>query len=59
MLVVHLADFKNGWLGASGLRNDHERLAQYGYDLSACPCHIPAPGVSVRLWEDRDAQIAS
>ncbi len=50
MMMLHLIDSRNGWIGDSGMQNDHVRLAEYGFDLSACPCPLAESEVSVHLF---------
>lgn len=56
MMMIHLVEVRNGWIGEAGMRHDHDRLTGYGYDLSLCPCPLPKPEVSVHLWNPNGAQ---
>ena len=49
-LIDHLNDVKLRCLGPSQKRRDHEALARFGYDMTACTCLHKVSGSVIPIW---------
>ena len=52
LLVTHLQDVKADCLGRAQRYRDHDRLTEYGYNMTPCRCAPDRVKVSVhQIWD--------